>query len=41
MFYPFSYFRFDPTMIILIPAVILTLSFVYDINISTNENSIF
>ena len=25
MFYPFSYFRFDPTMIILIPAVILTL----------------
>ena len=25
MFYPFSYFRFDPTMIILIPAVILTI----------------
>ena len=25
MFYPFSYYRFDPTMIILIPAVILTL----------------
>ncbi|HOM34382.1 MAG TPA: zinc metallopeptidase [Clostridia bacterium] len=25
MFYPFGYFRFDPTMIILIPAVILTI----------------
>lgn len=25
MFYPFSYFRFDPTIIILIPAVILTI----------------
>ena len=25
MFYPFSYFRFDPTMVILIPAIILTI----------------
>lgn len=47
MFYPFSYFRFDPTTIILIPAVILTIyaqskvqsSFAKYLRVSTKRGS--